>query len=129
MPAVRLWVNERVKLAARGERVVVDGRDIVTVVFPDAELNIFLVADPWERARRRLIQRLGRQPADPEIAAETELLVQRDARDATQTTQARDAILIDTTSLTQEGQVERIVALSEAFNRRAGGSERKEAER
>ena len=44
---------------------------------------------PWERARRRLIQRLGRRPTDAEIAEETDRLVQRDAQDATQTVQAR----------------------------------------
>ena len=49
-------------------------------------------------------------PTDDEIAEETERLVQRDARDATQTVQARDAVLIDTTYLTQAEQVERIVA-------------------
>ncbi len=111
MPRVREWVNARVREAARGRSVVVDGRDIGTVVFPEAELKIFLVADPWERARRRLTQRLGRAPTDAEIADETERLVQRDARDATQTIQAKDAILIDTTYLTQEEQVDRIVAL------------------
>ncbi len=112
MPRVREWVNELVRRTARGSDVVVDGRDIGTVVFPDALLKVFLVADPWERARRRLTQRLGRAPSDDEIAEETERLVQRDARDATQTVQASDAVLIDTTFLTQEEQVERIVALA-----------------
>lgn len=112
MPRVRDWVNELVRRTARGSDVVVDGRDIGTVVFPDALLKVFLVADPWERARRRLTQRLGRAPSDEEIAEETERLVQRDARDATQTVQASDAVLIDTTFLTQEEQVERIVALA-----------------
>lgn len=111
MPGVRRWVNERVREAARGRSVVVDGRDIGTVVFPAADLKVFLVADPWERARRRLVQRLGRAPADAEIALETERLVQRDAQDATQTAQAKDAVLIDTTYLTQSEQVDRIVAL------------------
>jgi cytidylate kinase len=111
MPGVRDWVNAQVRTLAKGRSVVVDGRDIGTVVFPDAHLKIFLIADPWERARRRLIQRLGRSPADQEIAEETERLVQRDARDSTQTVQAKDAVLIDTTYLTQEEQVERIVAL------------------
>ncbi|HKV49640.1 MAG TPA: (d)CMP kinase [Gemmatimonadaceae bacterium] len=111
MRGVRDWVNAQVRDLAKGRSVVVDGRDIGTVVFPDAHLKIFLIADPWERARRRLIQRLGRSAADPEIAEETERLVQRDARDSTQTVQAKDAVLIDTTYLTQEEQVERIVAL------------------
>jgi cytidylate kinase len=101
--------------------VVVDGRDIGTAVFPDADIKIFLVADPWERARRRLVQRLGRRPTEEETADETERLVQRDARDATQTVQAKDAILIDTTYLTQQEQVERIVALARAAARRPDG--------
>ena len=122
MPAVRDWVNEQVRLAAHDHDVVVDGRDIGTVVFPDADLKVFLVADSWERARRRLVQRLGRSPTDDEIAEETERLVHRDAKDATQTVQAKDAVLIDTTRLTQEEQVERIVALAKAVTQRTKGT-------
>jgi cytidylate kinase len=118
MPRVREWVNDVVRRTAQGHDVVVDGRDIGTVVFPDAALKVFLVADPWERARRRLTQRLGRGPTDEEIAEETERLVQRDARDATQTVQASDAVLIDTTYLTQEEQVERIVTLARVVLKR-----------
>lgn len=118
MPEVRRWVNQRVREAAAEHDVVVDGRDMGTAVFPDASLKIFLIADPWERARRRLTQRLGRRPADAEIAEETEQLVRRDAHDATQTVQAADAILLDTTYLTQEEQVERIVALARAVTHR-----------
>jgi cytidylate kinase len=114
MPPVREWVNAQVRAAGTETDVVVDGRDIGTAVFPDASLKVFLVADPWERARRRLIQRLGRSPSDLEIAEETEALVHRDAQDATQSAPARDAITIDTTSLTQAEQVERIVALARA---------------
>lgn len=117
MPGVREWVNAQVRQGGGSASVVVDGRDIGTVVFPAADLKIFLVADPWERARRRLVQRLGRGPTDEEIAEETEQIVKRDARDATQTVQAGDAILIDTTYLTQEDQVERIVALAKAVTR------------
>ena len=120
MPRVREWVNDVVRSTAKGYDVVVDGRDIGTVVFPDADLKVFLVADPWERARRRLTQRLGRRPTDDEIAEETERLVQRDARDATQTVQASDAVLIDTTYLTQEEQVERIVTLARVVLKRGG---------
>jgi len=118
MPRVREWVNSQVRRAARSHDVVVDGRDIGTVVFPDAQLKVFLVADPWERARRRLVQRLGRHPNDQEIAEETDLIVHRDAKDATQTVQSGDAVLIDTTFLTQEDQVERIVALARAVTQR-----------
>ncbi len=119
MARVRAWVNEQVRDAARSHSVVVDGRDIGTAVFPDAEVKIFLVADPWERARRRLIQRLQRAPTDEEIAEETDQLVHRDARDAQQSGQAPDAVLLDTTYLTQEEQVDRIVALAKAVTQRA----------
>jgi 3-phosphoshikimate 1-carboxyvinyltransferase len=115
---VRAWVNARVRDAGASSDVVVDGRDIGTAVFPDAALKVFLIADPWERARRRLIQRLGRRPSDDEIALETEALVERDAKDATQSAAARDAITIDTTALTQEEQVERIVSLAKAARNR-----------
>jgi cytidylate kinase len=118
MPRVRHWVNARVREAAQDNDVVVDGRDMGTAVFPNATVKVFLVADPWERARRRLVQQLGRSPLDEEIAEETGRIVQRDARDATQTVQAKDAILIDTTYLTQEEQVERIVALVKAVTQR-----------
>jgi cytidylate kinase len=118
MPRVREWVNQQVRDSAKGQSIVVDGRDMGTVVFPDADVKIFLVADPWERARRRLIQHLQRAPTDEEIAEETDRLVHRDARDAQQTIQARDAILLDTTYLTQEEQVDRIVALANAVTQR-----------
>lgn len=121
MAAVRHWVNDQVRAAGAATDVVVDGRDIGTAVFPTAALKVFLVADPWERARRRLIQRLGRRPNDGEIAEETEALVARDALDAAQSAPARDAITIDTTTVTQEEQVERIVALAKATRDRLRG--------
>lgn len=114
MPGVRAWVNSQVQAAAEGHAIVVDGRDMGTAVFPQARVKVFLVADPWERARRRLVQRLQRQPEDSEIAVEVDALVQRDLKDEAQTQQAKDAVLIDTTYLTQEEQVERIVALARA---------------
>ncbi len=118
MPEVRAWVNDRVRRAAETQDVVVDGRDMGTAVFPDAPLKIFLIADSWERARRRLTQRLNRRPTEEEVAEEVDALVHRDARDATQTVQAKDAILLDTTYLTQPEQVERIVALAHAVSHR-----------
>jgi cytidylate kinase len=112
MQPVRSWVNGQMRRCAREGAIVVDGRDMGTAVFPAAQLKIFLVASPRERARRRLLQRLDRTPLDEEIAAETEALTQRDAKDAAQTQQAPDAVVIDTTHLTQEEQVERIVELA-----------------
>jgi cytidylate kinase len=121
MARVRRWVNQLVRETALRHDVVVDGRDMGTAVFPDATLKVFLIADPWERARRRLTQQIARRPTDAEIAEETDRIVQRDASDATQTVQAKDAVLIDTTYLTQPEQVDRIVALAKAVTQR--GSE------
>ena len=112
MEPVREWVNERMRNCAAEGPIVVDGRDMGTAVFPRAQLKIFLVAKAEERARRRLLQRLGRIPMDGEVKAEAEALRQRDTKDAAQTQQAADAVLIDTTYLTQEEQVERIVDLA-----------------
>ena len=67
---------------------------------------------------RRWFAGKGRPITELAIAEETELIVKRDARDATQTVQAGDAVLIDTTYLTQEDQVERIVALANAVTHR-----------
>ncbi|MDB4871466.1 MAG: Cytidylate kinase [Gemmatimonadales bacterium] len=111
MPRVREWVNEKVRDAANSRNVVVDGRDMGTVVFPDAELKIFLVADSRERALRRLRQR-GTPTSEQLLDDETIRIRERDARDAKQTVAAPDAIIIDTTALTQEEQVAQIVALS-----------------
>lgn len=119
MAEVREWVNGMCRLAAEGSPVVVDGRDMGTAVFPQARVKVFLVADSWERAKRRLIQRLERQPTEAEIAEEVDALVHRDAKDEAQTKQAADAVLIDTTFLTQEDQVGRIVALARQAQRSA----------
>lgn len=112
MPGVREWVNAEVRKAAAGNDVVVDGRDMGTAVFPNAELKVYLVADSWERARRRLLQRRRAEPSDDEVAAEVTRLTDRDTDDAMQSAPAPDAVLIDTTPLTQEEQVSRIVALA-----------------
>lgn len=112
LPDVRAQVNAACRRVAEQQNLVVDGRDMGNVVFPDAHLKIFLIADPWERARRRLHQRLGEPPTDDEIAEETQRLVHRDAADATQTVQAKDAVVIDTTHITQDEQVHRIVTLA-----------------
>lgn len=111
MPRVREWVNENVRATASSKNVVVDGRDMGTVVFPDADLKIFLVADSRERALRRLRQR-GTPTSEQLLDDETIRIKQRDARDAKQTVAAPDAVTIDTTALTQHEQVAQIVALS-----------------
>ena len=88
--------------------VVVDGRDIGTVVFPDARLKVFLDAAPGERAKRRLLERLDRAPTDDEIAEETGKIMLRDELDALQSIRSPEAIVIDTTHLDQAEQIARL---------------------
>jgi cytidylate kinase len=111
MQKVREWVNAKVRAAAESANVVVDGRDMGTVVFPDAELKIFLIADSRERALRRLRQR-GTPTSEQLLDDETIRIRERDERDAKQTVPAADAVTIDTTTLSQSEQVDQIVALS-----------------
>jgi cytidylate kinase len=114
MPAVRDFVNRLLREAAREGGVVMDGRDIGTVVFPDAEVKVFLVADPEERAKRRLLE--GGRPLDARsIRDEAAALEARDARDAGRAVAplrpAPDAVPLDTTRLSFAEQVRRVVAL------------------
>src|ERR1700738_150845 len=81
MQRVREWVNEKVREAANSRHVVVDGRDMGRVVFPDADLKIFLVADSRERALRRLRQR-GTPTSEQLLDDETIRIRERDARGA-----------------------------------------------
>ncbi|HVF38947.1 MAG TPA: (d)CMP kinase [Gemmatimonadaceae bacterium] len=111
MPRVRQWVNDHVRAAGDDYDVVVDGRDIGTVVFPNAALKVFLDAAPGERAKRRLLERLDHAPSDDEIAEETGKIVLRDQLDAAQSVRAADAVVIDTTHLAQSEQIERIAEL------------------
>jgi len=111
MPRVRAWVNERVREAATNHDVVVDGRDMGSFVFPEARIKIFLTADAETRAMRRLLQRGAATDAQA-LLLETRAINERDQRDAEQTQPAPDAILIDSTDLSQAEQVDRIVALA-----------------
>ncbi|HEY6059849.1 MAG TPA: (d)CMP kinase, partial [Gemmatimonadales bacterium] len=117
LPAVREWVNaqQRRAVAEHPEGVVVDGRDIGTVVFPDAPLKVFLTASPDERARRRLSQR-GVGVDEARIARESETLAARDRVDASRPVAplrpAHDAVLLDSTALSLDEQVARVVALA-----------------
>ena len=85
---------------------MIEGRDIGVVVVPEAEVKIWLVADPAVRARRRHAERDGL--AMDELSEE---LRRRDERDAVNTHRADDAIEVDTTELTLADVVGRIVAL------------------
>jgi cytidylate kinase len=113
IPVVREWVNSRVRAMVRaGQDVVVDGRDIGTVVFPDADLKIFLTASPEARAGRRISQR-GMKVQPDHLDAEAAALAARDHADSTRSVAplrpAEDAILLDTTSMDFAEQVRFIV--------------------
>jgi cytidylate kinase len=104
--AVREVMRERQRELGSNGNVVIEGRDIGTVVAPDAEVKVFLVADRDERAKRRIAERPG-IGAD---ALATDLRV-RDESDKARTQPAPDATEIDTTNLEVEDVVDRIEAL------------------
>jgi cytidylate kinase len=105
-PAVREVMRERQRELGREGDVVIEGRDIGTVVAPQAEVKVYLVADRDERAKRRMADRPG-IGAD---ALATDLK-SRDEKDAERMRPADDAQQIDTTDLRVEDVVERIEAL------------------
>jgi cytidylate kinase len=107
-PEVREVMRARQRALAVAGDSVIEGRDIGTVVAPDAEVKVFLLADEDERARRRTHDRPGVAPET--LAAD---LRSRDERDAVNTQPAADAVLLDTTMLTVDDVVERIAALVE----------------
>lgn len=117
VPAVRDWLLAHLRAAASGSDIVADGRDIGTVVFPEAELKVFLVADPEVRARRRLAEYGNTAPTPAEVTAETERLLQRDRidseREVAPLRAAPDAVRVDTSHLDFEEQVAEIVHLAE----------------
>ncbi len=114
-PGVRRIMVEQQRQLARDGGVVMDGRDIGTVVLPDAELKIFMEASIEARARRRL-----REQANGDAAVTLESikadLARRDHADSTRADgplkKAEDAIVIDTSHMSIEEQVARIVALA-----------------
>jgi cytidylate kinase len=117
-PEVRLLMRERQReLAAIGDSVI-EGRDIGSVVAPQAEVKVYLVADESVRAGRRLAERPGVRAKA--LAAD---LRRRDESDAPQMERAPDAVLIDTTDLSIEQVVGRVEALV-AERRAPGGGDR-----
>ncbi len=116
-PGVRSALLDLQRTPATGRRAVVTGRDIGTVVFPDADVKIFLNASPDERARRRALQ-VGAHPEDRSVA---NAMVQRDATDSTRLvaplTRAADAIVIETDALS----LDTVVDAMDAFVRERVG--------
>ncbi len=109
VPAVRRALLQVQRDAAKKNSVVMEGRDIGTVVFPEAQVKIFLDADPIERAKRRALELHGH---DGEVDSVAQELHKRDHRDKTRAEsplmQAPDAQLVDTTGKSLD-EVEEIV--------------------
>jgi len=113
-PGVRAALMARQHAFARAPGLVADGRDMGTVVFPQANLKIFLTASAQARAERRYKQ-LKDKGSDVNLAALSREIAERDLRDSTRAASplkaAPDAIRIDSTVLTIEQVVERVLAL------------------
>ena len=113
-PMIReIMTNKQRKLGLEG-KVVMDGRDIGTVVFPKADKKFFLDADPKERGRRRFIElKEKKQINNADLPTIIEQVVQRDHEDRSRKIaplkQAKDAMLIDTTHLSIDQVVEEII--------------------
>jgi cytidylate kinase len=113
-PPVRSALLERQRRFAREPGLVADGRDMGTVVFPDAPLKVFLTATPDERARRRHKQ-LKDKGSDVSLAALSREIAERDLKDSTRAVSplrpAPDAHVIDSTGLVIQDVVEQVLAL------------------
>jgi CMP/dCMP kinase len=107
-PEVREVMRGRQRELGQSGNSVIEGRDIGVVVVPEAEVKVWLVADPGVRVSRRHAEREGL--GVEELAEE---LRRRDARDAINTHQAPDAVEVDTTELTLDEVVDRVAALVE----------------
>ncbi|HMV39482.1 MAG TPA: (d)CMP kinase, partial [Plasticicumulans sp.] len=114
VPEVRAALLQRQRDFRRAPGLVADGRDMGTVVFPDAPLKIFLVASPAERARRRHKQ-LSEKGVDANLAALETEIAERDARDAGRASAplkpAPDAVILDTDDLGIDAVRDRALAL------------------
>ncbi len=109
IPQVREWMVKKQREVAEGKNVVCEGRDIATVVFPDAQVKIFMKADLKERARRRL-----KELAEKNILASFDEVIEniefRDKYDSNRKhsplKKAKDATVVDTTHLTIEEEID-----------------------
>ncbi len=115
----RLIAQQRALIAAADPGIVAEGRDIGTVVARDAQLKVFLTADPQARARRRAAE-LNADAAATEAAQE-----RRDRLDAAQSEKAADALLLDATDLTLEQVIGKITRLARERDALAGAGGQK----
>ena len=116
LPLVRSAMVAQQRHLAKGANIVVEGRDIGTVVFPEAQLKVYLTASPEERARRRAAQ-LAASGITADEKGVHDAILRRDEIDTTRThsplAAAADAVLIDTTGQTLDEVVERIATLAQ----------------
>ena len=113
-PMIRKIMTTKQRTLGKQGNVVMDGRDIGTVVFPQAEKKFFLDADPKERGRRRFVELKEKEQAkNADISTIIEQVVQRDHEDRNRKIaplkQAKDAMLIDTTNLSIDQVVKEII--------------------
>jgi cytidylate kinase len=112
-PGVRAWMVARQQEMGAGGGVVMEGRDIGTKVFPDADLKIFLDADPVVREQRRMEQQKIKGAVAASVAAD---LRERDQRDRTRAASplvaAEDAVVIDSTELGEDEVLARVEELA-----------------
>lgn len=111
-PRVRAWMVDHQRQMGIGGGVVMEGRDIGTHVFPDADLKVFLDADPVVREQRRLDEHKIKGPSAQQMAAH---LRERDRRDRTRAASplvpAADAVIIDSTNLSEDEVLRKIEEL------------------
>jgi cytidylate kinase len=111
---VRQFLVTQQQHMGRDKGIVMDGRDIGTVVFPDAELKLFLTASPEVRARRRFdeLKEKGEQPIWEDVLADVNERDYRDThREESPLRQAEDAVVVDNSNLTREEQMDVIYRL------------------
>ena len=105
---VRAYVDSKLREFGKGRRVVMDGRDIGTTVFPDAELKLFMTADPMIRARRRA-EEMEAKGMKADLQDVLQNLEERDYidshREISPLTKAEDAIVLDNSHMTMEDQM------------------------
>ncbi len=116
LPSFRERINQFFRSLVGQEQVVAEGRDAGSHIFPEAELKIFLTASPEERARRRYVQ-LKEEGIEVSFEEVLKAIMERDERDKNRPLYpfrpAEDAIIIDTTGLSPEEVVEKILSLVE----------------
>lgn len=116
-PKVRAALTQKQRDFCQSPGLVTDGRDMGTVIFPNAQLKIFLVASPEERAKRRY-QQLKKQGINVNLAQVLDELLARDQRDQARSASplkpADDAIMLDTTKLSINQVVDEVVVLAQA---------------